>query len=153
MTLRKIAYLEDDAGLCMVVKKCIEKNSNYALRTYVSGVKFFEELEEYQPDLIILDILLPDINGIAILTSLKKNPLFQNVPVIIFTAQVDEEHVKLYQDSGANKIIFKPFNPINLVSFIDLFWELYKKASVTWLLASRIHLLIPPSHLKWFHIS
>ncbi len=72
----------------------------------------------YQPDLILCDIMMPDIDGYTVLTELQKQPLLAHIPFIFMTAKVEREDLRLGMELGADDYITKPFTPVELLSAI-----------------------------------
>lgn len=80
-------------------------------------------LMEFQPDLILLDIMMPKMDGIATLQAIKLLPSFVDVPVVFLTARAQKSEIKEYFKYGVIDVIVKPFDPISLPQIIQQIWE------------------------------
>lgn len=92
---------------------------NYSVATIPSAVKLFEFLKTKIPDIILLDIDMPDVDGYQIMRALKLRPDTKNIPVIFLTAMTDEVNEKKGLSMGAVDYIKKPFQPSDLVKRVE----------------------------------
>ncbi len=90
------------------------------VRCAYSGEDLFAGLEELKPDLILLDIMMPQMDGLEVLTWLKGNPATASIPVILLTAKVFHEDVLRGYKTGAEYYITKPFTPTQVLEGINL---------------------------------
>lgn len=111
----KIFCVEDDESIRELVVYALE-NSGFASSGFNDSVNFFQALEEESPDLILLDIMLPDDDGYSILKQLKANPSSKDIPVIMLTAKNTEYDKVKGLDLGADDYISKPFGVMELIS-------------------------------------
>jgi CheY-like chemotaxis protein len=118
---KKIAYVETDSDLLFLVKLSLE-NHSYLVRTYDSGQRFLDDLA-YQPDLILLDVCMPELDGVTLFLKIKEQPSLQNVPVFFFTAKIAPRDIEHYNKIGVEKVISKPINPCKLAKIIETFWQ------------------------------
>ncbi|OPX43681.1 alkaline phosphatase synthesis transcriptional regulatory protein PhoP [Ruminiclostridium hungatei] len=110
--LKKILVVDDEHKIVDVVKSYLE-HSGYRVFTAFSGNEALRLFEKAGPDLVILDLMLPDISGTAILSQIRKQ---SKVPVIMLTARVEEEDILNGLDTGADDYVTKPFSPRQLVA-------------------------------------
>ena len=100
----------------LVIEHSGLKNSNYTVSAFDCAEAFFGQMAELLPDLVILDIMLPDQDGYEIMRKMRKNPLTAKIPVIIVTAKTTEMDLVKSLDSGADDYIRKPFSIMELLS-------------------------------------
>ena len=113
-----IYYVEDEKNIRDLVEYALLANG-FEIRCFADGVSFWQGLrEEKNPELILLDIMLPGENGMEILHRLKENAATKHIPVIMVTAKGSEYDKVLGLDSGADDYIAKPFGMMELVSRI-----------------------------------
>ena len=110
-----IYIVEDDLNI-REIESIALKNSNYTVSAFDCAEAFFGQMAELLPDLVILDIMLPDQDGYEIMRKMRKNPLTAKIPVIIVTAKTTEMYLVKSLDSGADDYIRKPFSIMELLS-------------------------------------
>ena len=110
-----IAIIEDEPDISRLVAYHLKK-ANFNVREFRSSKNFLTFLEDYTPDLIILDLMLPDADGFDICKDLKSNDRYSTVPIIMLTAKSEEIDKILGLELGADDYITKPFSPRELVS-------------------------------------
>lgn len=116
MSEKPIVYIiEDDASIRELEIYAL-KNSEFEVKGFDSGKEFFKEIERKIPDLVLLDIMLPEDDGLAILNKIRKAPQYSDIPVIMVTAKTSEIDAVKGLDAGADDYITKPFGVMELVS-------------------------------------
>jgi len=112
----KLVYcLEDDEGIRELVS-CALKSGGYEPVGFGTAKQFFEQIQKELPELIILDIMLPDENGISILKNLKGNIAYSKIPIIMLTAKTAEIDKVVALETGADDYITKPFGIMEFLS-------------------------------------
>jgi DNA-binding response OmpR family regulator len=109
MPQKKILVVEDETELLELVKIRLEANS-YSVITAINGQEAYNLVGKEMPDLIILDIMLPGIDGFKLCRMLKFDEKFKNIPVILFSARTQETDKEIGKTVGADLYITKPFN-------------------------------------------
>ena len=104
----KIFIIEDEPSIIQLVQHNLEKNGFIVLSS-VNGNDGLRELKKFQPDLLLLDWMLPDLSGIEICKNIRKDNSFKNLPVIMLTAKGEEEDKIKGLDSGVDDYLTKPF--------------------------------------------
>ena len=110
-----IYYVEDDTSIRELVLYAL-KTAEFQVMGFENAASFYKRMKEQQPDLILLDIMIPDEDGVSILKKLKSRPDTENIPVIMMTAKSSEYDKVLGLDSGADDYITKPFGVMELIS-------------------------------------
>jgi DNA-binding response OmpR family regulator len=105
----KILYAEDQTDLARLVKFKLEKEG-YSVFYFNSGEKILEAVPDIMPDLFVLDIMMPIVDGITVLKGIKANPLFSKIPVILLTSLSNEDSIVEGLKVGADDYILKPFS-------------------------------------------
>ena len=116
---RTIMVVDDNADIGAIIKTILEVEG-YALQFAYSAQEAFNLIGEQNPDLLILDILMPTIDGLEVLTRLKGNPATASIPVIMLTSKVEYKDVLIGYKMGANYYITKPFTKGQLLEGINL---------------------------------
>ena len=111
-----LIYIVEDDPSIQEIEIMALKNSNYIVHAFDRASKLYEKLEEIIPELILLDIMLPDEDGYKIMRKLRSNPKTRRVPVIMITAKTTEMDMVKGLDDGADDYIKKPFSVMELLS-------------------------------------
>ncbi len=115
ITMARIYVVEDDPDIREVEIMAL-KNSNYMVEAFSNASDFFRQIQGDLPDLILLDIMLPDEDGFTIVRKLRKESKTRNIPVIMITAKTTEMDMVKGLDDGADDYIRKPFSVMELLS-------------------------------------
>ncbi|MEM1392219.1 MAG: response regulator [Cyanobacteria bacterium P01_A01_bin.80] len=116
---KKILIIDDDEDILEVAQLTFEAVSNWQVFTATSGSEGIIKAQSEQPDAILLDVMMPKMDGIATFNQLHSNPITQNIPVILLTAKVqsiDKQRFAALQIAG---IIAKPFDPMQLTNQVE----------------------------------
>ncbi|MDO5040974.1 MAG: response regulator transcription factor [Peptoniphilus sp.] len=113
-----IYIVEDDSSIQKLIEYAL-KSKNYKCKGFEKGKDFFKELNKETPDLILLDIMLPDMDGIEILKNLKQNPHTSAIPIMMITAKTSEYDIVSSLDIGADDYMTKPFSVLELLSRVN----------------------------------
>jgi two-component system, OmpR family, response regulator len=120
--LKKILYAEDDESLHKIAKVIIERIGGYELHICSDGQEAVEAVRDFRPDLIILDVMMPRMDGITAYGEMQAIPEARNVPVVFMTARIQPNEVAAYRQLGVTKVIAKPFDPIALPEILEEIW-------------------------------
>ncbi|WP_227544749.1 response regulator [Sapientia aquatica] len=113
--LTKILYVEDDLDIQAVAKIALELVGGLTLLTCSSGKEALATAtEQFAPDLMLLDVMMPEMDGPTTLKHLREWPSMADTPVIFMTAKVQVSEVAYYKSLGAIGVIAKPFDPMQL---------------------------------------
>jgi len=115
---RKILVVEDDPDQLEVISLSL-KAAGFAIGTAANGTDALVKTRSISPDLIILDLMLPGLNGFDVCESLRRDPATASVPIIILTGMRTQFGRFAGLESGANDFLLKPFNPDQLVSKVE----------------------------------
>lgn len=121
--LKKILYAEDEYDIQTIVQISIWSMSDYEIKICDNGKILLDCVEEYKPDLIMLDAMMPEMNGLTTLKNLQMNENTKNIPVIFITAKTQTSEMDLYNKAGVIGVLAKPFDPISLCSNIKKIWD------------------------------
>ena len=113
----KIFIIEDETSIIQLVQHNLEKDG-FIVSSAINGNEGLKDLKKFEPNLLLLDWMLPDLSGIEICKSIRKNTSFKNLPVIMLTAKGEEEDKIKGLDSGADDYLTKPFSYNELLARI-----------------------------------
>jgi DNA-binding response OmpR family regulator len=113
---RRIALIEDDKDLNNLLKFSFESSGDYSVKSFFQGSAQDErELRDFEPELVLLDVMLPQNSGFEILKNLRCDSKYEQIPVILLTAKSEEEDKIEGFEHGADDYITKPFSPRELI--------------------------------------
>jgi CheY-like chemotaxis protein len=126
--LQRILYVEDDPDIREVAAIALEVVGGYQLKACDSGHVALQAIESFDPDLLLLDVMMPEMDGPETLQALRdKGLLAEHVPVVFMTAKVHPEEIARYRELGAFDVISKPFDPMNLAKEVGSIWERFRE--------------------------
>lgn len=123
MTLQRILYAEDEPDIQAVAKLALEMLGGYTVQICSNGAEALVAAREFTPDLILLDVMMPGMDGPSTLERLRADPATAAIPVIFLTAKVQPPEVVYYQSLGALDVIAKPFDPMALATQVQQIWS------------------------------
>ena len=113
-----IFYVEDEENINALIGETLEKN-NFEAYGFLDPLVFLKKIETKKPDLVVLDLMLPHINGFEVLKRLKNTKEYEDIPVIILSAKSSEIDIVQGLDMGASDYITKPFGLLEFISRIN----------------------------------
>jgi CheY-like chemotaxis protein len=125
MSTKQILLIDDENSIRLVVQVCLTQLANWTVLTAASSIDGLRQAEEQKPDAILLDLMMPDMDGFTVLKKLKENPKTSDIPVILLTAKLQPTYVQSDQWKLAG-ILSKPFDPLTLAGQVAeiLNWQL-----------------------------
>jgi len=111
--LKKVLVVEDEANIRLSIEICLEQ-AGYAVITAEDGISAVEQAIESKPDLILLDLILPKMNGYLVCEALKGETATRDIPVVAISARAQEGDIKKAREAGVVDYIVKPFAPEEL---------------------------------------
>lgn len=124
MNLERILYVEDEPDIQAVAKLALEMVGGFQVMICGGGQEALDKVAGFAPDLILLDVMMPGMDGPTTLQNLRADPVSAAIPVIFLTAKVQPAEVVQYQALGALSVIAKPFDPMTLAAQVREIWEL-----------------------------
>jgi CheY-like chemotaxis protein len=121
--LERILYAEDDNDIQQIAILALETLGGFTIKTCNDGLEVISAIEDFIPQLILLDVMMPNMDGPNALEKIREIEAFKITPAIFMTAKVQPEEVKKYLDMGAVGVIAKPFDPMTLADQIRDIWE------------------------------
>lgn len=114
---KKILACDDEKHIVRLVQVNLER-AGFDVITANDGKEALEKIRHNNPDLVILDVMMPYMDGFEVLQNLRRNPATRNIPVIMLTAKAQDADVFRGWQSGVDCYLTKPFNPLELISFV-----------------------------------
>lgn len=123
--LTRILYVEDEPDIQMVARLALETLGGFTLEICSSGSEALEKITTFVPQFILLDVMMPGMDGPTTLGKLRELPAFATTPVVFMTAKVQPSEVAGYKKIGAVDVIPKPFDPMTLSNQVQAIWDRY----------------------------
>lgn len=123
-----IYCVEDDASIRDIEVYALQA-TGFEAEGFEDGLSFYQKLQKKQPQLVILDVMLPKMNGIDLLKKMKSNPQLSKIPVIMATAKGEEYDKVTALDLGADYYLTKPFGVMELISCVKAVLRHYQKCN------------------------
>ena len=114
MMARKILIIDDEDDIRDVAALSLETVAGWEVLTANSGAQGLARAVEHQPDAILLDVMMPGMDGPSTVRELRKNPATAGIPVLLLTAKVQSSDQRRFADLGVQAVLFKPFDPMTL---------------------------------------
>lgn len=124
--LKSILYVEDDLHVRTTAKLVLEVIGKLDVRDCSSGQEALAAARDFQPDLILLDVMMPELDGLATLEQLRSMPHLADTPALFVTGLTNASDMDRYTDAGAIGVIPKPLAPLRLTDQLRTLWERYQ---------------------------
>jgi two-component system, OmpR family, response regulator len=121
--LKNILYIEDENDIRTIARVALEMVGKFTVRACSSGTEALEAIAEFKPDLILLDVMMPGMDGPTTLARLREHEAAADIPAIFMTAKVQPHEIQNLKGLGAIEVIAKPFDPMTLSSSIRDIWQ------------------------------
>jgi two-component system, OmpR family, response regulator len=121
--LKKILLIEDDDDIRTILRVALEKIGGFTVRACSSGAEGLGAVAEFAPQLVMLDVMMPGMDGPAVLGRLRERPETTQLPVIFLTARAAPPDIARLRGLGALDVLTKPFDPMTLHEKLHKAWE------------------------------
>lgn len=121
--LKTILYVDDEPDIREVVQMSLSLVDGLDVQTCESGERALQLLPQLRPDLLLLDVMMPGMDGPSTLQKMRTVPGLQKIPVVFMTAKAMPQEVARFRELGAVSVIAKPFDPIQLGNQVIAIWE------------------------------
>jgi len=121
--LNNILYVEDDPRIQTITRLTLEKIGGFNVKVCSSGKEALNAISEFKPELLLLDVMMPDMDGPTTLLALRRIQGYENIPGIFITAKAQYQEIDSYKEYNILDVISKPFDPMTLSASIRAIWE------------------------------
>lgn len=122
-TLSRILYVEDDDDIREIAKLALEMVGGFSVLLCASGEQALLQAPAFAPQLILLDVMMPGMDGPSTLVALRQQPALAHIPIAFMTAKIQPQEIAAYKAMGALDVIAKPFDPMLLPSQVTAIWQ------------------------------
>jgi two-component system alkaline phosphatase synthesis response regulator PhoP len=134
MASKKILAVDDERHIVRLIQVNLER-AGYQVVTAFDGPEALKKVDAEKPDLVVLDVMMPKMDGFEVLKRLQANPETRDIPIIMLTAKAQDADVFRGWSSGVSAYLTKPFNPLELLTFIKRIfsgYDEYEGGEKTW---------------------
>jgi CheY-like chemotaxis protein len=124
---RSVLYVDDDPDICEVVKTTLRCIAGLDVDTVTSGEEAIDRLFAARPDLVLMDVMMPGLDGPSTLGRIRESAVIADIPVIFLTAKVLPDEIARFLELGAIGVIEKPFDPLRLCDRLFVLWNTAKR--------------------------
>lgn len=121
--LRRILYVEDEPDIQAVAQIALQDLGGFTVQVCSSGQEAILSGPGFKPDLLLLDVMMPGMDGVTTLKELRKLPGLSKIPALFMTAKVQPQEIEQLRHEGAIDVIPKPFDPMTLSENIRSLWD------------------------------
>lgn len=119
----RVLMVEDDPDIRAVAHLSLTAVGGFTVAQFASGAEALQQVSAFAPHLVLLDVMMPDMDGPATLLALQKLPCMAGIPVVFMTAKVQPQETSAYRELGAADVVAKPFDPMTLPSTLQAIWS------------------------------
>jgi DNA-binding response OmpR family regulator len=124
---RRVLIVDDDPGIVELLTDVLTEGGKFECRAVNNGFEAGKQANEYHPDLIILDIMLPDINGKAVCEAIRRDPNLTDIKIICISGMVEEDKISELMAAGADSFMHKPLDidalKTKIADLLDMSYE------------------------------
>jgi two-component system OmpR family response regulator len=120
--LQKILHVEDEPDIRTIAKMSLERIGNLTVESCESGAEALSKIAAFGPDLVLLDAMMPEMDGPEVLKALREREDTKHIPIVFMTAKVQSSEIEGYKALGALDVIPKPINPMTLHQQLKDIW-------------------------------
>ncbi len=126
---KKVLVVDDDAEIVDLLVEVLTRDGRFDVKTATSGYEAGIQTQRFRPDCILLDYMLPDVNGNVVCHTIRKNPEFENIRIIIVSGVIKQDEIDQLLKSGAQDFVKKPFDINDLINRICATLEMLQKSA------------------------
>ncbi len=118
--MKRILCIDDDPDILAIAKVSLEAQGRYEVTLCTDSRQAVKTAREAKPNLILLDMMMPEMDGISVIKALQLDRATRDIPVMFMTAKTKDSDISIYMDMGATGVIAKPFDAVDLPQQVDL---------------------------------
>lgn len=123
--LQRIVHVEDDESIRAIAKVALERVGSFTLLSCASGDEALKKTAQFAPDMILLDVMMPGLDGPTTLQKLRETMDLTAVAIVFMTAKVQSSEIEYYKSIGACNVVLKPFDVMTLSEQLGKYWTEY----------------------------
>ena len=124
--LNSVLCIDDEPNILELIKLCLETVGGLNVTCCSNAAEGIIKANEMRPDFILIDMMMPEMDGAMTLKELRKNTDFDNTPIVFMTARIQKAEVDEYLKLGVTAVLAKPFDPMKISDEVKTIWETFK---------------------------
>lgn len=125
-SFERILLVEDEIDIQMVATMALEDIGGFVVEVCSSGIEALERAPIFEPQLILLDVMMPELDGLSTFAAMAEDPRLRDIPVVFMTARAQLREMEEYRASGALDVIVKPFDAMTLADTVRAIWQRHR---------------------------
>lgn len=121
--LNRVMCIEDDPDIRLILDFSLGRLGGYSVCLCASGQEALDKVDNFRPQLVLLDVMMPEMSGPQTLIKLRELACMQGIPIVFLTAKAMQDEVEELLSCAATGIIVKPFDPVALPDNIRIYWD------------------------------
>jgi CheY-like chemotaxis protein len=121
--LKKILYVEDEPDIRDIATLVLENVGDFQVRAVEGGYAALDIIDEFNPDMVLLDAMMPGMDGPTTFVEIRKKDAFKEIPIAFLTAKLMDSDIASFLELGAIGVIAKPFDPMTLSDQVSELWD------------------------------
>lgn len=121
--LQRILAVEDEEDISRILELSLRQLGRFDVKLCSNGHDALAAVDAFAPQLLLLDFMMPGMDGLTLMRELRQRPITADTPVVFLTAKSQPNEIQAYLDAGAASVIQKPFNPMSLADDIRAIWN------------------------------
>ncbi len=121
--LQRVLHIEDDESIRSITRVALETVGGLQVESCASGMEGLQKFTAFKPQLVLLDVMMPELDGPGTLAELQKQHDLSGVLIVFMTAKVQQQEITHYHAIGAHAVIYKPFDPMALSAQLNDCWQ------------------------------
>lgn len=120
--LTRILFVDDEPDIRFIAQRSLEAIGGFTIEPCSSGEEAISKVESFDPELILMDVMMPGKDGPATLAELRQLERYSTTPIVFMTARIQKQEIEEYMSIGAAAVISKPFDPMALPEKVKQIW-------------------------------
>ena len=121
--LKRVGCVEDDESIRMIINLALKDIGGMDVVSFSNGLDAIQNMAAHRPQMMVLDVMMPQMDGLQTLQNLRKDETLRDVPAIFMTAKAQPSEIAHYRELGAVDVVVKPFDPMTLAESLRQIWR------------------------------
>lgn len=129
MELQKVLIVEDDLDITLIVEMALRDIAKLEVQSVVNGQQALDRLQEWKPDLVLMDIMMPVLSGPKAAEKMQQSEETRDIPVVFMTAKSESDDTEGYKKHGVLEVLIKPLDPLQLAQHLNDLYRAHRESN------------------------